>query len=97
VFVTGVAAIIMVVVVVVVVFISILSTDYSAYCVNTTLSSCLCHLRHCFANPVAARSEAWVLSARTLERVFESRLGHGYLFLSFSVVLSSAGTGLATS
>jgi hypothetical protein len=42
------------------------------------------------AGPMAARSEAWVLSARTLDRGFESRLGRGCLSLVFvcCVVLS---------
>jgi hypothetical protein len=49
------------------------------------------------ADPVAARSEAQALIARTLDCGFESRLGHGCLFLSFHVVLSCVGRGLAMS
>jgi hypothetical protein len=37
-------------------------------------------------DPVAARSEARALSARTLDRRFESRSRHGYLSLSVYVV-----------
>lgn len=33
------------------------------------------------ADPVAVLSEAWVLSSRPLDRDFNSRLRHGYLFL----------------
>jgi hypothetical protein len=40
------------------------------------------------ADPVAARSEARALIARTLDRKFESRLRHGCLSSSFYVVLS---------
>jgi hypothetical protein len=36
---------------------------------------------------VAARSEAWALKARTLDRVFEFRLGHGCLSLVFLCVV----------
>jgi hypothetical protein len=46
--------------------------------------------------PVAARSEARALIARTVDREFESRLRHGCLSLSFYVVLSCAGRGLTT-
>jgi hypothetical protein len=49
------------------------------------------------ADPVAARSQVWALSARTLDRGFESRLRHGWLSSSFYVVLSCVGRGLATS
>jgi hypothetical protein len=49
------------------------------------------------ADPVAARSEARALIARTLDRGFESCLSHGCLSSSFYVVLSCAGRGLATS
>jgi hypothetical protein len=49
-----------------------------------------------FANPVAARSEARDLIARTLDRGFESRLRHGCLSASFCVVLSCVGRGLTT-
>jgi hypothetical protein len=35
------------------------------------------------ANPVVVRSEAWALSAITLDRGFEIRLGRGYLSLVF--------------
>jgi hypothetical protein len=45
------------------------------------------------ADPVAARSEAWVLSARG----FESRLRHRCLSTSVCVVLSCVGRGLSTS
>jgi hypothetical protein len=50
-----------------------------------------------FADPVAARSEARALIARTLDRGFKSYLKHGCLSLSFCVVLSCVGRGLATS
>jgi hypothetical protein len=46
---------------------------------------------------MAERSEARALIARTLDREFESRLRHGYLSLSFYVVLPCVGRGLATS
>jgi hypothetical protein len=35
------------------------------------------------ADSVNVRAEAWVWSARTLDLVFESRLGHGCLSLVF--------------
>jgi hypothetical protein len=38
-------------------------------------------------DPVAVRSQARALSARTLDRWFESRLGHGCLSSSVFVVL----------
>jgi hypothetical protein len=44
---------------------------------------------------VAARSEARALSARTLDRAFESRLRHGCLSSSVYAVLSCVGS-LAT-
>jgi hypothetical protein len=49
------------------------------------------------AEPVAARSEARTLIARTLDRGFESRLKHECLSSYFYVVLSCVGRGLATS
>jgi hypothetical protein len=49
------------------------------------------------ADPVAARSETRALSARTLDRGFESLLRHGCLSSSVYVVLSCVGRGLATS
>jgi hypothetical protein len=49
------------------------------------------------ADPVAARSEARALIARTLNRGFESRLSHGSLSSSVFVVLSCVDRGLATS
>jgi hypothetical protein len=49
------------------------------------------------ADPVAARSEARALIARTLGRGFESRLRHGCLSSSFYVVLSCVGRNRATS
>jgi hypothetical protein len=49
-----------------------------------------------FADPLAARSEAQALIARTLDCGFESRLRHGCLSASFYVVLSCVGRGLAT-
>jgi hypothetical protein len=49
------------------------------------------------ADPVAARSEARSLSARTLDRGFESRLRHGCLSSSVYVVLFCVGRGHATS
>jgi hypothetical protein len=49
------------------------------------------------ADSVAARSEARALSARTLDRRFESHLRHRCLSLSLYVVLSCVGRGLATS
>jgi hypothetical protein len=48
------------------------------------------------ADPLAARSETRALITRTLDCVFESRLGHGCLSLSFYVVLSCVDRGLAT-
>jgi hypothetical protein len=47
-------------------------------------------------NPVAARSEARALIARTLDRGFESRLKYGCLSSSFCVLLSCVGRDLAT-
>jgi hypothetical protein len=47
----------------------------------------------CYAEPVAARSEARAFIARG----FESRLRHGCLSSIFYVVLSCVGRGLATS
>jgi hypothetical protein len=49
------------------------------------------------ADPVAERSEARALIARTLDRGFESSVGHGCFALSFYVVLSCAGRVLAKS
>jgi hypothetical protein len=49
------------------------------------------------ADPVAARSEARALSARTLDSGFESLLRHSCLPSSLYVVLSCTGRGLATS
>jgi hypothetical protein len=49
------------------------------------------------ADPMAALSEARALSARTLDRGFESRSRHGCLSSSLYIVLSCVGRGLATS
>jgi hypothetical protein len=49
-----------------------------------------------YADPVAARSEARALIARTLGRGFESRLKHGCLPSSVYVVLFCVSRGLAT-
>jgi hypothetical protein len=47
----------------------------------------------CTANPVAARSKTRVLSSRTLDRGFETRIGQGCLpFIALRV-----GRGAATS
>jgi hypothetical protein len=54
-------------------------------------------IKHHPTDPVAARSETWALSTRTLDRGFESRLRHGCLSSSVYVVLSCVGRGLATS
>jgi hypothetical protein len=48
------------------------------------------------ADPVAARSEARALIARTLDRELESSLRYGCLSSSFCVLLSCVGRGLAT-
>jgi hypothetical protein len=50
-----------------------------------------------WAIPVASWSEVQALIAHTLDRKFESRLRHGCLTLSFYVMLSCAGRGLAMS
>jgi hypothetical protein len=48
------------------------------------------------ADPVAARSEARALIARTPDHGFESRSKHECLSSSVFVVLSCVGSGLAT-
>jgi hypothetical protein len=55
----------------------------------------MCALKE--TDPVDVRSEAWALSARTLDRGFKCRLGMDVCPWPFCVVLSSAGRGLATS
>jgi hypothetical protein len=57
----------------------------------------LCIERDVLADSVIARSEERALSARTLDRGFESRLRNGCLSSSFYVVLSCVGRGLAMS
>jgi hypothetical protein len=70
------------------IFIIILTDAFIVFCFSISISG---------DDPVAARSEARALSARTLDRWFESRLRHECLSSSFHVVLSCVGRSPAES
>jgi hypothetical protein len=54
-------------------------------------------IKYYYSDPVAVRFEVYASNANTVDREFEFRLGQGRLTLSFNVIFSSVGKGLAAS